>query len=164
MTLLTPDNPALRNLHAGDLLWVVEMEMGGAVQVGLVLAGLPEKSTTPQADFETILEMHPRMMKPYQDLLQVQWFDRGQSEVNEANGMLVYTLAHPVEDMTQVMLRPPRIRDLLMPDGMTQGPAFDMLVLARLSGVSIDTYKSLRLGDFLALQDALPPFLAGDFG
>ena len=162
MALLTPDNPELRNLHAADLLWVVEMDMGSAVQVGLVIAGLPEKSDTPAADFDTILEMHPRLFKPYETLLEGQWYDRGAGELNQTTGCYTYKLAHPIEKLEQVVLRPPRVRDLLLPDGMVQGPEFDMLVLARLSGVSVDTYKTMRLGDFLGLQDALPPFLAAD--
>ena len=159
--MLDLENPKLKDLYAGDLIWVSEMEFDTAPAVALTLRALPTPSETPADDFERLLDVSLEDFRPYSVLVAEQGADRGEGEYNPATGFYVYMLAHPVGDLDCVRVRPPKMRDLVGIDmAAVQG---DFQCLARLSGVPMDTLKRFRLGDFQALQEALQRFLQGTF-
>ena len=159
--MLDPANATLKPLTAADLIWVSEMGFAENPEAALVLRGLPERSMEPAADLETILDADFENIVPYYNLLGEQQTDRGDGEHNETTGYYVYTPAHPIEGVERINMRKPKVRDIRLIEITGAGAAEDVQIISRLTGVKVDVLKRLRVGDFLALQEALMGFLAG---
>ena len=159
--MLNPENPELRPLRAADVIWVAEMGFLEMTEAALVLRGLPDRSSQPAADLETLLETPYSEILPYYALLRDQQQERGDSETNPATGFFVYMPAHAVDDIDCIRMRPPKVRDMMGVDP-TAGAAGDVVVISRLTGIPMETIKRLHIGDFIALQDGLFAFLRAD--
>ena len=162
MSRLTPDNPVLRPLTVRDLLWIHDQGLADTPEPALVLRGLPETSSTPHADIVDILDAPAADIVPYYNLLADQREDRGTVEVTE-EGPVRFTLVHPPDGHDgEVIMRTPTVRDLndIQHLPSVQHPLdFDIHLVSRLTRLSTETIRTLRIGDFAAMQESLLGFL-----